>query len=106
MLLKNFLLSMIPIFLFSCVSGSNESDDSQALDQIARDYVKLGLTIGQYDGDFVDAYYGPDSLKPVTKADSVFPKESFIQQVGNLKKKLGELSSTSQNDSIKHRADW
>jgi len=31
--------------------------------QIAREYVRLVLAIGQHDKDYVDAYYGPDDLK-------------------------------------------
>ena len=34
------------------------------MNQIAERYVRLALQAGQHDPDFVDAYYGPDSLKP------------------------------------------
>jgi hypothetical protein len=39
------------------------------MDALATDYVKLVLNIGQYNPDYVDAYYGPDSLKPQPKAN-------------------------------------
>ncbi|MCE6992415.1 hypothetical protein [Dyadobacter sp. CY323] len=94
---------MIPAFLISCTS---DSDESNALDQIAQEYVKLGLSIGQYDGDFVDAYYGPDSLKPTAKPDSVFPKETFLAKAGELKKNLADLAAKSKNDTISGRAKW
>jgi hypothetical protein len=35
-----------------------------SLDEIAESYVRLVLSVGQHDPDYVDAYYGPDSLKP------------------------------------------
>ena len=48
------------------------------LDRLAEEYVKLGLAIGQYDGDFVDAYYGPEEWKPTGGKLAVFPKDSFL----------------------------
>ena len=37
------------------------------MDEIAEQYVKLVLAVGQHDGDFVDAYYGDPSWKPAAK---------------------------------------
>ena len=33
------------------------------VDEVAETYVKLVLAVGQHDGDYVDAYYGPESWK-------------------------------------------
>ena len=35
---------------------------------IARDYVRLVLALGKHDGDYVDAYYGPEELKKEAEA--------------------------------------
>jgi hypothetical protein len=60
------LFLFIPLmFMISC-SEKNNSKDSE-LNGLAEQYVQLGLNIGQYDPDFVDAYYGPDSLKPKSR---------------------------------------
>jgi hypothetical protein len=37
--------------------------DPAALDHIARRYVVLALGLGEHDANYVDAYYGPDSLR-------------------------------------------
>ena len=34
-------------------------EQAMALNSIAEQYVKLVLAVGQYDADYVDAYYGP-----------------------------------------------
>src|SRR5512145_1063031 len=34
------------------------------MDNIAENYVKLVLAVGQHDPDYVDAYYGPADWKP------------------------------------------
>jgi len=76
------------------------------MNQIANDYVRLGLSIGQYDGDFVDAYYGPDSLKPTTPKQAFFPKDSFLRAVDNLKVQLRPYESDATDQVIRKRAMW
>jgi hypothetical protein len=39
------------------------------MDRIARDYVKVVLSLGAHDRDYVDAYYGPDILKREAQAE-------------------------------------
>jgi hypothetical protein len=41
------------------------------LDGIAHRYVILALQLGQHDANYVDAYYGPDSLKSLAGKDSL-----------------------------------
>ncbi|MBO9731433.1 MAG: hypothetical protein J7623_22525 [Chitinophaga sp.] len=100
------------LFLFLCVvvlnacqehQPANNSD--QQLSVLAEKYVRLGLNIGQYDTDFVDAYYGPDSLKP-TSRQPVFPKDSFLQAVDTLKASLQQIATNTKNDTVRVRADW
>ncbi|HNL27942.1 MAG TPA: hypothetical protein PKO47_14215, partial [bacterium] len=45
------------------------------MNTIAEHYVRLILKIGLHDGDYVDAYYGPDSLKP--KSDTALLKTEY-----------------------------
>jgi hypothetical protein len=45
--------------------------DAGRLDTIARRYVLLGLSLGRHDPNYVDAYYGPDSLKAMAVAESL-----------------------------------
>ncbi|WP_239692482.1 hypothetical protein [Microbulbifer mangrovi] len=52
-----------------------ESDKDPALDQLAEEYVRLVLTLGNYDKSYVDAYYGPEALKAEAEADNASPAE-------------------------------
>ena len=45
--------------------------DPGALEPVARRYVVLGLDLGRHDANYVDAYYGPDSLKVAAEAESL-----------------------------------
>lgn len=78
---------------------------AERLNAIATEYVRLGLHIGQYDPAFVDAYYGPDSLKPTGTPKSEFPKDSLLGAVNNLMAQLSAFDSV-KTDTIKNRAIW
>ena len=70
-----FLLLLSGILLISC-GEKNQLQPSRELDakmnNIVERYVKVILKVGQFDPDYVDAYYGPDKWKPDNsfKADS------------------------------------
>ena len=98
------LLLLLPVSSFGQKAKENAS--AIRLNKIANDYVRLGLAIGQYDGDFVDAYYGPDSLKPTTPKQFSFPKDSFLKDVNNLQIQLTAFIRTNKDVSLKNRARW
>lgn len=102
--LRTLLSLALILLIFACTDRSAEQ--SSRIDRIAEDYVRLGLTIGQYDGDFVDAYYGPDSLKPVAKPQENFPKDSLINSVNELLEALKPFTEESMDDSLRTRAEW
>src|SRR5690606_1849133 len=65
--------TFLPAVLLCLVACGTDVDtpDPAALDPIARAYVVLSLQMGQHDPAYVDAYYGPDSLKALADADSL-----------------------------------
>lgn len=54
----------------SCESVGVDTDGVD-LDRVARRYVVLALGMGIHDPAYVDAYYGPDSLKVIAERDSL-----------------------------------
>lgn len=98
------LLLLLPLYFYG--QEPKESLTDAGLNKIAEDYVRLGLAIGQYDGDFVDAYYGPDSLKPVGEKQSSFPKEHFLRAVNNLQARLTPYINKTDEDILSKRAKW
>lgn len=103
--MKNKLLIVSFLWLMACNAGKNEDTGNGTLNLLAEKYVRLGLDIGQYDPDFVDAYYGPDSLKPASR-QTTFPKDSFLTQVDALKASLQQVADESKNDTVRIRAAW
>lgn len=101
------ILSAVLIFLYSCgeQKTTDTKDGAPALNSIAEKYVRLGLDIGRYDQSFVDAYYGPDSLKPTGTIAAVFPKDSFLTAVAALTNQLKAFDNSS-NDTLAKRSAW
>jgi hypothetical protein len=99
---------MLIIPLLWALSSKKKTHDQETkkINVLAREYVKLGLTIGQYDTDFVDAYYGPDSLKPATPAAKNFPKDSLLASVNSLMNAFKDQERSLTIDSNKIRANW
>ncbi|MBC7936179.1 MAG: hypothetical protein H7Y86_12590 [Rhizobacter sp.] len=95
--------------LFGCNEKKETSTSTLELNRLAEQYVRLGLNIGQYDADFVDAYYGPDSLKPDPKDSlllTVFPKDSLLTTAATLQTAFNHIISAAVDDTIKNRAKW
>ena len=94
----------LSIILISCNNNKNNTFNNEfetKMNNIAADYVKLVLKVGQHDDDFIDAYYGPDEFKPsplkVTKGDSS-AIQNLYDEAGLLLDKLDNLSSYSASE--------
>ncbi len=61
----------------ACRPAPPAAPDPGRLDVVARRYVVIGLGLGAHDPAYVDAYYGPDSLKAAAAAESL-----TVAQVG------------------------
>ncbi len=99
MIKNNFLILLfISLFLFSCSEKKESktiSNLENKMNQIAKNYVRLALEIGKYDPDFVDAYYGPDNLKPSNDSSS-FDSVIFEKLDSEVNKLLDEMETLSE----------
>jgi hypothetical protein len=68
-----------------------KADIHSQINSIANQYVKVIFQIGEYDENYVDAYFGPDSLKTVALSSKLSLKEiklsaeQLIVELNNLK---------------------
>lgn len=104
-------MKRLPYLLFLLISVSycscfehDKLKEKDVLDALSKKYVKLGLFIGQYDADFVDAYYGPDSLKPTIKP-AIFPKDSVDKEIISMRKDLDQILKNATKIN-RDRAQW
>lgn len=104
-MMKNSFLLITFLVFFSC-NEKKETKPPTNLNSLAEKYVRLGLSIGEYDSDFVDAYYGPDSLKPTAPKLANFPKDSLLVSVNDLINELKIFKAENKNDTLNNRADW
>lgn len=90
---------LVPVaFLFVVISCSNKSDSTQnneletKMNKIAGKYVKVVLQAGQFDPDYVDAYYGPEEWKPKEAVkDSAAELQELNSETDSLLNQMEEL---------------
>lgn len=100
------LLGSLLLICIACKKPVAEVNPPQEIDVLAQDYVRLALEIGQYDESFVDAYYGPDSLRPADAPAAIFPKDSLLQKISTLIQKAKTIEAESADDTLSNRAGW
>lgn len=93
------------LLLFAC-NQQPPKPISPDISLLAKDYVQLALDINRYDSSFVDAYYGPDSLKASGPKNMVFPKDSFLTAVQILQDNFSQLIKETKDDTLLLRANW
>lgn len=70
--------------------GCNDVVFLDPLDEIAADFVKTALRMGQVDGDYVDAYHGPKKWK--TEADGVTVDKALLaEHIESLQQRLATI---------------
>jgi hypothetical protein len=69
--MRSFLFAMLAVSLVGACRPSRPAPNPAVLDGVARRYVVLVLGLGRHDPNYVDAYYGPDSLKAIAARDSL-----------------------------------
>jgi len=71
----------------------------QSLDRIAESYVRLVLSVGHHDADYVDAFYGPPHLK--AEADAEKPSLSTIEErAAGLLQELHRVTTTGTEEIV------
>ena len=104
--MKKYWLLIPCVLLFSCKQKEVKENPSEKLNALAVKYVQLGLDIGRYDEVFIDAYYGPDSLKPTTPKAVTFPKDSLLNAVSQLQNEFDLFLKHTKDDTLHMRAEW
>ena len=78
---------------------------SDLMGEIAESYVKLVLSVGEHDGDYVDAYFGPPEWREHVKADPV-PLETIRVHAHGLLKNLSTVAVSSHEEIEKLRHQY
>ena len=85
--------------------GASPSPDARtatSVNEIAEDYVKLALAMGQHDPDYVDAYYGPPEWKKESKEKK--PLNAIALEATRLPDQLAKISQpTDEMEQLRRR---
>lgn len=95
-MLRSLYAIVILAIVIACGKSEEETDESLTINQIGEKYVSLMLYIGQYDEDFIDAYYGPEQLKPAASEESIntIPSDELVWEIHHLIHLLEEIDVT------------
>jgi hypothetical protein len=72
------------LILLTLVISCGQNVQRPTISTLAEDYVRLVLEIGQYNSDFVDAYYGPAEWKPTNQKADTLPAADFNRRISTL----------------------
>ncbi|MEQ8924517.1 MAG: hypothetical protein RLO81_01825 [Fulvivirga sp.] len=92
-------IAFLSVLLISC----STQEKPISMDTLAVKYVKLVLEIGQYNSDFVDAYYGPEEWKPTGKKLDSIPIKEFISRAEGLMQSVSEIDVKDSSALLKGR---
>ncbi|MGW8123223.1 hypothetical protein ACV07N_11240 [Roseivirga echinicomitans] len=84
---------LFTVFILFCLSCGKPTESTVEMNLISEAYVKLVLEIGQYDSDFVDAYYGPEEWKPTGEKLAALPSQDYLERASALLSKLALVNS-------------
>ncbi len=89
---------ILVLLLLACGRAAPPASDPAALDPVAHRYMELVLALGAHDANYVDAYYGPDSLRDRALAESLSVSQ-IRRAADSLIRQLGD-STPAYSDSI------
>ena len=88
-----YILFFYTVFVTCFLSLSLTADP---IDHIAEKYVKLALTLGEYEEDYVDAYIGPNSWRNHLESD-YDTVEEINEKASRLQNELDTLSISTED---------
>jgi len=94
------LLTMLLTSVLSLTFANTAANEP--LNQAAEQYVRLGLELGQYDRDYVDAYLGPKEWQE--QASTPRSKAQLAADISALKKRLAAMKIEQPELLVRHKA--
>ena len=89
--------------LLATASCDDGYQDSLELDRVAESFVKLGLELGEYDPDYVDAYLGPKEWAE-TAREKLRSRDELADAISRLLSDLTKISPTDAAATVRRKA--
>ena len=102
--MKKIFILMLIIVLNSCSKPENLTVEQQT-NKIAQEYTFLVLACGKYDKDYVDAYFGPDSLKTLVEQEKL-SLSAINKKAIELDSAITKLNFDSTSTVFQQRAEY
>ncbi len=99
-------LSLLLLFIL-IMAGCRKNMHESIINGVAEQYVKLVLEVGLYDGDVVDAYYGPEEWKrELPPPADIIPAAELVKKADALIGKLNSLTLPSDDGMLRFRVNY
>lgn len=93
------LLVCVGVSAFSCKEPEMQT---VTLDDIADDFVKLALAVGQHDKDYVDAYFGPEEWQQAAEAEAA-DLDQIVERAQALAGQIDSLPLETEDSALTQR---
>jgi len=100
--LRTLCLAFVSFGLIACSEKADPTPQVERLDMdaIARDYLFLELSMGEIDGNHVDAYFGPEEIKQ-RSAESGLSLDEILQRTSNLDQALQDIATSADSNTAR-----
>jgi len=89
------------ILATGCTSEPDSNPGESSMSDIAEQYVRLTLAVGQHDPDYVDAYYGPPEWKPDGGKGNL---DDLLRQAENLRARVARIPKPADEaEALRHQ---
>lgn len=95
--MRTRLLAALACLTFIAASGQ-DAQATTGLDELAREYLFLELSMGRQDPNHVDAYFGPEDIRRAAE-EAALPLEEIEARANDLARHLQELAAAAGNAS-------
>ncbi|MCU1230136.1 MAG: hypothetical protein JWO97_3020 [Acidobacteria bacterium] len=99
--MKRLLLPLSLIAALACSTATTY--DPQRMNAISERYVKLVLSLGEHDADYVDAYYGPPEWRDAVKANKPSLDEIRAGAVALIDELRAISSPSDEMQALRHK---
>ncbi len=106
-LIKTTLFSIIAVLtIVSCSKTPRPTNRAETkLNSVAVKYVFLALSLGKYDADYIDAYFGPDSIKKAAERRKLTIQE-IAAKSDSLEKALRKIKIPKTDSLLSLRKEF
>lgn len=90
-------VSVAALAFLSVACSGRHAQASTGIDELAREYLFLELSMGRHDADHVDAYFGPEDIRQAAE-EAALPLEEIDEHANALAEQLRSVAESAESE--------